>query len=87
VKFSLIWNCPRVFITPAQSPDLIVIENLWEILDIAIRKRKISNKNDLKTAPMEDWPKIPVETTQKLVSSMGNRLKAVLNQKGGHTKY
>jgi len=35
---------------PAQSPDLIAIKNLSANLVLAIRKRSISNKNDLKTA-------------------------------------
>ncbi|KAH8270914.1 hypothetical protein KR026_004632 [Drosophila bipectinata] len=87
VKLWLVWNCPHVVKTPAQSPDLNVIENLWEILDQAIRKRTISNRNELKIALLEEWRKIPVETTKKLVESMGNRLKAVKKQKGGPTKY
>jgi len=78
VKAWFVWNCPHVFITPVQSSDLNVIENLWEI---AIRKRK--NKIDLL---MEECQKVPVETTKKLVSSMRKRLKAVLGIQG-HTKY
>lgn len=87
VKTWLIWNSPHVVDPPAQSPDINVIENLWAILDLEIRKRQISNKNDLKKALLEEWAKIPIETTKKLVSSMETRLKDVIKQKGGHTKY
>lgn len=87
VQTWLIYNCPHVMKPPAQSPDLNVIENLWAILDTNIRKRHISNKNDLKTALIEEWAKIPSETTKKLVESIPNRLKMVIKQKGGHTKY
>ncbi|XP_039969441.1 uncharacterized protein LOC120781305 [Bactrocera tryoni] len=87
VQTWLIYNCPHVMKPPAQSPDLNVIENLWSILDTNIRKRQISNKNDLKVALMEEWAKIPPETTKKLVESMPKRLKMVIDEKGGHTKY
>lgn len=87
VQMWLIWKCPHIMAPPAQSPDLNVIENLWSILDENIRKHKISSKNDLKSALMEEWGKITPETTRKLVESVPNRLKAVINQKGGHTKY
>ena len=72
---------------PAQSPNLNVIENLWALLEKNIRNHHISSKESLKKALLEEWNKIPVETTQKLVASMPNRLKAVLDQKGYHTKY
>lgn len=87
VQSWLVWNCPHNLKPPAQSPDLNVIENLWAILDTNIRSRNISNKNELKTALVEEWGKIRPETTKKLVASMPTRLKAVLDQKGGHTKY
>lgn len=87
VQTWLIWNCPHVVHPPAQSPDMNVIENLWAILDTNIRKRKISNKSDLKTALTEEWEKITPQVTQKLVESMPKRLKMVVDQKGGHTKY
>ena len=36
-------------------PHLSTTENLEYILDIAVRKKKKSNKSDLKQAHMEDW--------------------------------
>lgn len=87
VQSWLIWNCPHLMAPPAQSPDLNVIENLWAILDQNVRNHQISNKNDLKNALKEEWAKITPQTTRKLVESMPNRLKAVIDQKGGHTKY
>lgn len=66
---------------------LKIIENLWQKLEIEIRKHDISNKNDLKKALLEEWEKIRPEYTRKLVESMPNRLKAVIRQKGYPTKY
>lgn len=72
---------------PPQSPDLNPIEHLWEELDRRVKKRAISTKAELKVALMEEWQNIGAETTQKLVSSMPNRLEAVIKQKGLATKY
>ena len=87
VQSWLIWNCPHLMQPPAQSPDMNVIENLWALLDRNIRKHQISNKNDLKKVILDEWNKITPETTQKLVESMSKRLKAVINNKGYHTRY
>jgi len=43
--------------TSPQSPDLNSIEHLWGILK-AIKKRYISNREDLKTALQEEWESI-----------------------------
>lgn len=87
VQTWLVWNCPHVMQPPAQSPDMNVIENLWAILDTNVRKRQISNKEELKAALLEEWSKIAPEVTKKLVDSMPKRLKMVVDNKGGHTKY
>lgn len=63
------------------------IEHLWKVLDDAIRKRHISNKNELKQALKEEWDKIPPSVTANLVSSMPRRLQAVIDAKGNPTKY
>ena len=52
-----------------------------------MRKRTISKKQELKSALKDEWKKIATETTTKLVNSMHNRLNAVLESKGGPTKY
>ena len=87
VKSWLIWNCPHVVQTPAQSPDLNVIENLWSVLERNIRNHNISNASDLKRALLEEWGKISPDYTKSLTESMKSRLKAVLHQKGYPTKY
>ena len=87
VQSWLIWNCPHLMTPPAQSPDMNVIENLWALLDKNIRSHKISNKEELKRALLEEWQKITLETTQKLVHSMPTRIQALVKAKGFHTKY
>ncbi|CAK9818393.1 Transposable element Tc1 transposase [Anthophora quadrimaculata] len=83
----LLYNVPKQLPTPPQSPDINPIENLWHIIDLKIRKNKIKNKNDLKATLLKEWSNISSEITQKLVESMPNRLQAVINAKGMHTKY
>lgn len=87
VRRWLIYKCPHVMKTPAQSPDLNVIEHMWDHLDKAIRKRHITNKNDLKQVLQEEWNKIPNTVCENLVKSIPRRLNAVIKTRGGPTKY
>lgn len=87
VRLWLLYNCPHVIETPAQSPDLNPIEHLWEELERRIRKHSISNKTQLKAALVEEWNNISSNITKKLVNSMPNRLNSVLQSKGLPTKY
>lgn len=87
VQTWLIWSCPHIIQTPAQSPDLNPIENLWDYLERQIRKRTITGLPSLKIAIQEEWEKIPMSYTRKLVDSMPKRIKMVIDQKGLPTKY
>jgi hypothetical protein len=73
--------------SPPQSPDLNVIEQLWDYVERNIREYDISNKNQLKSAILEVWQNIPPELTKKLVESVPKRIQAVLQRNGGPTKY
>lgn len=73
--------------TPPQSPDLNVVEHVWNELDIRIRKHRITNKNDLKKALVEEQQKIESGFTKKLVQSMPRRLRAVESSRRYPTKY
>lgn len=83
----LLYNVPKQLITPPQSPDINPIENLWHLLDLKIRKTKISNKNELQRILREEWQKLSPDLTKKLVESMPRRLQAIIDAKGMHTKY
>lgn len=87
VREYLLYNCPKVLETPPQSPDINVIENLWQELDVKVRQHAISNKQQLKQILQDEWAKISSDYTKKLVQSMPNRLKMVIKQKGYPTKY
>lgn len=87
VREWLLYNAPKVMKTPPQSPDMNPIENLWQILDVAIRKRQITNKTQLKTALIEEWANISTDITEKLIGSMPKRMEAVIKNNGNPTKY
>ncbi len=50
-------------------------------------ERKFSNIHQLCDVVMEEWKRTPVATCESLVNSMPKRVKAVLENNGGHTKY
>lgn len=88
VRMWLLYNCGKVIDTPAQSPDLNPIENLWVYLKKKVAKRQPTNKTALKSAILEEWKNIPSNyDLKKLVHSMKKRLQCVVDAKGGHTKY
>jgi hypothetical protein len=74
---------------PANSPDMSIIEHLWDVLDDRIRARKPlpSNENQLWVALQEEWGKITPEEVQHYYKSIPRRVEALLGAKGGHTRY
>ena len=83
------WIGQGLGIWPASSSDLNPIENLWHILRDRIRKRKVQprNKTDLIEALQEEWAKLDMNIVNDLIDSMPWRLQAVIDAKGGPTKY
>ena len=76
-----VMNWPSIF------PDLNPIEHLWGILKWKVEVRKASNIRQLRDVVMEEWKSITMVTCEALENSMPRRVKAVLDNGGGHTKY
>lgn len=72
---------------PPQSPDLNVIEHLWDEVDRQIDRTVVINVGSLKKEIIRVWESITPDVTKKLVESMPRRLQAVLDAKGGSTRY
>jgi len=74
---------------PPQSPDLSPIENLWRQIKLKIGKmrHKIKTVAQMEAALAELWPQIEGEALLKLNQTMKKRLRMVIKNKGGHTKY
>ncbi|GBL98161.1 Transposable element Tc1 transposase [Araneus ventricosus] len=81
------YNCPQHLKTPPQSPDLNPIEYIWRELEVRVRKHDVKTKSELKTVMMEEWLNTDAEIPKKLVKSIPERLKAVVDAKGYPTKY
>ena len=76
----------KVMDWPSTTPDLNPTDHLWGLKQ-KVEERKVSNIHQLRDVVMEEWKRIPVATCEALVNSMLKRVKAVLENNGGHTKY
>ena len=87
VRMWLLYNAPKMLVTPPQSPDINPIEHLWSYLEEKIRLHSITSRETLKAALMQEWDRIPKDYCQKLVKSMPKRLAAIKAANGYPTKY
>ena len=67
---------------PPQSPDISVVEHLWDRLEKQIRKIPIKSKQHLKERLQGEW-----QNMRKLVQSVPDRLAEVIKMKGNPTRY
>lgn len=72
---------------PAQSPDLNLIEHLWDHLDRSVSEKFRNNKSVFKQALLSAWNSIDENVINKLFESMSKRLDEVIRNKGYQTSY
>lgn len=74
---------------PSYSPDMNIIEHVWDQLDRLIRARDQLPRNleELWQALQEEWVNFPKHSLDKLFESMPHRVEALLKARGGYTKY
>lgn len=74
---------------PAASPDVNPIEPVWHDLKELIRacKHIPTTLKELKEAVKEAWDQVPIAKIDKYVTSMEERVQAVIKAKGGHTPF
>ena len=79
----------RVLPWPSMSPDLNPIEHLWDELGHRVRSRlnPPETLDQLRRALVVEWTNIPIDFVRNLIRSMRRRCQAVINAKGGHTRY
>ncbi len=71
----------------SQSPDLNLIEKMWQKLKVRAAKRPPRNLNDLERICKEEWDKIPSKMCANLVANYKKRLTSTIANKGFATKY
>jgi len=73
---------------PGSSPDLNPIENLWVIMKQKVARTNPTSEQALIEAIKRVWvTDITPEYCENLAASMPARIKAVLDNKGYHSKY
>jgi hypothetical protein len=74
---------------PASSPDMNIIEHVWDHLDRKVRARRPlpSSEDDLWRALQEEWAAIDEAYIAKLYESMPRRVQTLYEAKGGNTRY
>ena len=73
---------------PSHSPDLNIIENIWQIIKRRLNKITNRNKQSLITSAKMVWNEmINDNLILKLANSMPSRIQAVIDNKGHPTKY
>ena len=73
---------------PGQSPDMNPIENLWAMVGHVIRDRAPTCRSEIIAAIVHAWYRvITLETCQKLVESVPNRLKNTIKSKRFPSRY
>lgn len=73
---------------PANSPDLNPIEHIWDEMERRLRRREEQPRNldQLGEALRQIWLEIPQNTIQRCIN-MRERLQAVIDQRGGNTRF
>jgi transposase len=74
---------------PPKSPDMNIIEHIWDALQRAVQHRSPSPRtpSQLWTALQDSWCALPPGYLHTLVESMPRRVAAVLRAGGGPTRY
>jgi len=73
---------------PANSPDLNPIENVWHMIkDVVQQNRRPKSKKEMELAVEAEWNAISDEKLMSLVATMPARIDAVIQAKGGSTRW
>ena len=74
---------------PARSPDLNLIEHVWNMLQVAILQSPVQPRTlvELGNALTEEWNNLEMAAIQRLIASMRRHCEAVIASRGSHTSY
>ena len=77
----------RLMSWPANSPDLNPIENVWCLLKHRIGRHLPKNRAEVIAAIQFEWGRLTSSDVSRCCQSMRQRCQAVIDAKGGHTKW
>ena len=81
-------NNVNVLLWLAVSPDINLIEHIWDYLGRKVQARgNTHNLRDQENALIQEWNNIPNVVIRRYVRSMRGPLAACINTRGGHTRY
>ncbi len=72
---------------PAQSPDLNVIENLWDNVGRVVTRERPATRVELINVLHRAWNSIRPDTVARLFDSLPRRVRAVVRSRGYPTRY
>ena len=74
---------------PAMSPDLNPIEQIWDMLGRRIQAREppVQNIRQLEAALHQEWQQLSQQDIRRLTGGMRHRVEAVIQARGGYTRY
>jgi hypothetical protein len=74
---------------PAMSPDLNPIEHVWDMLGRRMHTREppVQNIRQLEAALHREWQQISQQDIRRLTGGMRPRVEAVIQARGGYTRY
>jgi transposase len=73
----------------AMSPDLNPIEHIWDMLGRRIHTREppVQNIRQLEAALHREWQQLSQQDIRRLTGGMRRRVEAVIQARGGYTRY
>ena len=71
---------------PAQSPDLNLIEAIWNIIKQRLRRRVFYSDEEMKKALQEEWDKITLQEIRSRISDMPSRCARLIKTGGNAIK-
>jgi glutamyl-tRNA reductase len=71
------------------SPDLNPIEHIWDMLGrrMHAREPRVQNIRQLEAALHREWQQLSQQDIQRLIGGMRRRAEAVIQARGGYTRY
>jgi hypothetical protein len=84
-KLAVQWktnNSVNVIDWPSMSPDIAPIENVWQLIKMKLRQKKLPTYQSLVSAIKREWKLLPSDLAIKLVHSMKNRVSEVVESTG-----